>query len=93
MFWVRCFEEYRRFCTDKMTEKAYSYILLNSRPYLICLYKNHLNQCFSRNCRSTVKTFLGHVLGCEAGVFGESGSVNQCGPKGKVYGCKLNLNH
>ena len=35
----------------------------------------------------------GHVLGCGAGVFGESGSVNQCGTKGKVYVCKLNLNH
>ena len=34
---------------------------------------------------------FGHVLGCRAGVFGESGSVNQCGTKGKVYGCKLNL--
>ena len=39
------------------------------------------------------KKFFGHVLGCGAGVFGESGSVNQCGTKGKVYGCKLNLNH
>ena len=33
------------------------------------------------------------MLGCGAVFFWESGRVNQCGTKGKVYGCKLNLNH
>ena len=39
------------------------------------------------------KTYFCHVLGCGAGVYGESGSVNQCGTKDKVYGCKSNLNY
>ena len=39
-----------------------------------------------------IKTF-GHVLGCGDGFFWESGSVNQCGTKGKVCGCKLNVKH
>ena len=51
------------------------------------------HQSFLRNCRSTKKKFFGHVLGCGAGVLGESGSVNQCGTNGKVYERKLNLNH
>ena len=50
-------------------------------------------QSFLSNCRSTEKQIFGHVLGCGAGFFGESGSVNQCGPKAKNCGCKLNLNH
>ena len=33
------------------------------------------------------KKHFGHVLECGVGVFGESGSVNQCETKGKVYGC------
>ena len=37
------------------------------------------------------KKCFGHVSGCGAGVFGDIGCVNQCGTKGKVYGCKLNL--
>ena len=39
-----------------------------------------------------LKNVFGHVLGYGAGLFGDSGSVNQCGKKGKIYGCKLNLN-
>ena len=55
-------------------------------------HKNTHKPEFLENCRSTENVF-GHVLGCGTGVFGESGSVNQCGTKGKVFGCKLNLNH
>ena len=39
------------------------------------------------------KTIFGHALGCGAVFYGERGSVSQCVTKGKVYGCKLNLNH
>ena len=42
-----------------------------------------LDQSFLRNSRPTEKLF-GHVLECWAWIFGESGSVNQCGTKGKV---------
>ena len=51
------------------------------------------DQRFLRNCRSTEKKNLGHVLRYGAEFFDESGRVNQCGTKGKVYGCELNLNH
>ena len=47
----------------------------------------------SRETVALPKKFFGNVFGCGAGVFEESGSVNQCGTKGKVYGCKLNLSH
>ena len=50
---------------------------------------NHLQTAtrISGKTCSTKKNFFGHVLGCGAGVLGESGSVNQCGTKVKVYGC------